>query len=325
MSPSFAPHQQECRGRTLPGGAEFSVHFGRLRRLRHRHREDLTHPQTEKISHTDREDHTQRDRLTDRERERQKITQREARGVSRARTAAQTRTAQSHTRACAATLKLFAGSSVWPFHSCVVPVPTLFQSMMTSSQDVLFNLGVEMLPKPLASAMVKNGLMNPAVFSYYPRKTAEELGLAPVQESKVRKVAESVGFDGIVYGGIDILLLWLLGIWSGTVSVQNVPMPLCGVQVQVESQAVGVSPKLVKTWTNPATQSTVHTHQHGLHRTFPRCSHSTTAQYPLCHFTDISTRFSGHSSPKLGSFAEVENQGDVSRNLKQKLRTCVGG
>ena len=118
---------------------------------------------------------------------------------------------------------------------------------MTSSQSVLFNLAVEMLPNPLASATVKNGLMNPAVFSYSPRKTAEELGLAPEQESKVRKVTESVGVDGIGYGGIAYFGAMATGHGSGIVSVQNVPILLCGFHAQVESQSDGVSPNLVKT------------------------------------------------------------------------------
>ena len=48
---------------------------------------------------------------------------------------------------------------------------------MTSSQDLLFNLAVESLPSPLASAMRKNGLTNPGVLKHYPRMSAEELRL----------------------------------------------------------------------------------------------------------------------------------------------------
>ena len=55
---------------------------------------------------------------------------------------------------------------------------------MMSSQDLLFSLAVEKLPKQLASAMVSNGLMHPAVLSHYPRKSAVELGLVPAQEVK---------------------------------------------------------------------------------------------------------------------------------------------
>ena len=118
---------------------------------------------------------------------------REARGASRACTAAQTHTALTHARTCAATLKLFASSRVLALRSFVCFRPLLQNLTVTSPQDVLFNLAVEKLPKPLASAMVKNGFINLAVLSYHPRKTAEELGLAPGQESKVRRVSESVG------------------------------------------------------------------------------------------------------------------------------------
>ena len=62
---------------------------------------------------------------------------------------------------------------------------------MTS--DLLFILAVERLPKPLASAMIEHALTNPAVLSYYPRKSAEELGLVLVHEAKVRKVTEGLG------------------------------------------------------------------------------------------------------------------------------------
>ena len=61
---------------------------------------------------------------------------------------------------------------------------------MMSSQDFLFSLAVEKLPKQLASAMVYNGLMHPAVLSHYPRKSAVELGLVPAQEVKVRETIE---------------------------------------------------------------------------------------------------------------------------------------
>ena len=76
-----------------------------------------------------------------------------------------------------------------------------------SSQDLLFSLAVEKLPKQLASAMVYNGLMHPAVLSHYPRKSAVELGLVPAQEVKVRKTIEgdiamaAIGHGGIVIGG----------------------------------------------------------------------------------------------------------------------------
>ena len=78
---------------------------------------------------------------------------------------------------------------------------------MMSSQDLLFSLAVEKLPKQLASAMVSNGLMHPAVLSHYPRKSAVELGLVPAQEVKVRKTIEAdiataaVGHGGIFIGG----------------------------------------------------------------------------------------------------------------------------
>ena len=42
---------------------------------------------------------------------------------------------------------------------------------MTSSQDLLFNLAVESLSWPLASAMQKNELTNPAVLKHYQRKS----------------------------------------------------------------------------------------------------------------------------------------------------------
>ena len=56
--------------------------------------------------------------------------------------------------------------------------------------DVLFNLAVGRLPKQLASAMAQNGLLSPDILRFYPRKSAEELGLAPAQEVKLRKVQE---------------------------------------------------------------------------------------------------------------------------------------
>ena len=59
-----------------------------------------------------------------------------------------------------------------------------------SSKDLLFSLAVEKLPKQLASAMIDNGLMHPAVLSHYPRKSAEELGLVQAQEAKMRKIIE---------------------------------------------------------------------------------------------------------------------------------------
>ena len=48
-----------------------------------------------------------------------------------------------------------------PFTLVLCPFRLLLEFTMTSSRDVLFNLSVEKLPKPLASAMVKNGFMNP--------------------------------------------------------------------------------------------------------------------------------------------------------------------
>ena len=98
---------------------------------------------------------------------------------------------------------------------------------MTS--DVLFSLAVEKLPKQLASAMAQNGLLNPAILRYYPRKSAEELGLAPAQEVKMRKVLEGnitgIGFGTTIlfgHGGIvsipkvdDGPMICPGGFWSG--------------------------------------------------------------------------------------------------------------
>ena len=76
---------------------------------------------------------------------------------------------------------------------------------MMSSQDLLFSLAMEKLPKQFA--LVYNGLMHPAVLSHYPRKSAVELGLVPAQEVKVRKTIEgdiamaAFGHGGIVIGG----------------------------------------------------------------------------------------------------------------------------
>ena len=67
---------------------------------------------------------------------------------------------------------------------------------MTS--DVFFSFVVERLPKQLASSMAQNCLLSPVFLRYYPRKSAEELGLAPAQVVKMRKVVEgnitAIGF-----------------------------------------------------------------------------------------------------------------------------------
>ena len=65
-------------------------------------------------------------------------------------------TALTHTRTCAASLKFLKAhaqhSAVLPPHSCVRAV------FVVDMSDILFNLPVESLPWPLASAMKKNGL-----------------------------------------------------------------------------------------------------------------------------------------------------------------------
>ena len=107
---------------------------------------------------------------------------------------------------------------------------------MTS--DLLFHLAVERLPKPLASAMIEHGLTNPAVLSY-PRKSAEELGLVPVHEAKVRKVTgvwaaflQQLFFMGLVFllglGRLLAVVVWQLQVWMWSlpgprpVKVQNI-------------------------------------------------------------------------------------------------------
>ena len=121
-----------------------------------------------------------------------------------------------------------------PFTLVLCPFRLLFELTMTSPQDVLFNFVVE-AAKAACFGHGQERLDEP-------RKTAEEFGLAPVQESKVRKVTESVGVDGIGYSGIDCSGALAVGHGSGIVSVQNVPIPLGGVQAQVESQSDGLSP-----------------------------------------------------------------------------------
>ena len=82
----------------------------------------------------DRERHTKRERDTKRERETHK--EREAPGASRARTAAQTRHANPRAR--------------------------LFFVLIMMTSDFFFNLALERLPKPVASAMIEHTLTNPA-------------------------------------------------------------------------------------------------------------------------------------------------------------------
>ena len=122
---------------------------------------------------------------------------------------------------------------------------------MTS--DLLFILAVERLPMPLASAMIEHALTNPAVLSYYPRKSAEELGLVPVDEAKVRKVTEGLGVvsttaylvgTGIVVGigsligsggmaatGVDVVV-------TGTASCEEVPNLATGAAELVPNREV---------------------------------------------------------------------------------------
>ena len=84
--------------------------------------------------------------------------------------------------------------------------------VLTMTSDVFFSLAVERLPKQLASAMAQNGLLSPAILRYYPRKSAEELGLAPAQGVKMRKVLEgttaiaAIGLGTIGMVGIGALI-----------------------------------------------------------------------------------------------------------------------
>ena len=76
--------------------------------------------------------------------------------------------------------------------------------------------------------MIDNGLMQPAVLSHCPRKSAEELGLVQAQEAKVRKIIEgdidtaaiaatgSIGFIGSG-GGMD-------GIVMAAIPLDRVPI-----------------------------------------------------------------------------------------------------
>ena len=110
-----------------------------------------------------------------------------------------------------------------------VSVRAVLVGVLTMTSDVLFSLAVERLPKQLASAMAQKGLLSPAVLRYYPRKSAEELGLAPAQEVKMRKVPEGnitgIGFGTTIpigHGGIvsipkvdDGPMVCPGGFWSG--------------------------------------------------------------------------------------------------------------
>ena len=90
---------------------------------------------------------------------------------------------------------------------------------MMSSQDLLFSLAGK-VAEAARFAMVSNGLMHPAFFAHYPRKSAVELGLVPAHEVKARKTMEgdiamaAFGHGGIVIGaglacgGSYVPILW---------------------------------------------------------------------------------------------------------------------
>ena len=129
----------------------------------------------------------------------------------------------NHTVTCVQVALLFpsAGSRVLCSLFLPVSVRAVLVLVLTMTSDVLFSLAVERLPKQLASAMAQNGLLSPAILRYFPRKSAEELGLAPAQEVKMRKVLEgttaiaAVGLGTIGMVGI-VGPLWrqLAVLWS---------------------------------------------------------------------------------------------------------------
>ena len=83
----------------------------------------------------------------------------------------------------------------------------LYPPSVVNMSDILFNFAVEKLAGPPATAMKQNGLTNPAVLMHFPRKTAEELGLAASdrRRTKVCRGSESlevVSLMVIGHGGI---------------------------------------------------------------------------------------------------------------------------
>ena len=163
-------------------------------------------------------------------------------GASRARTAAQRRTALTHTRTCAASLKnkeSSRGLTASPLRSSLLCSfrPHLQYLDMTSLQNLLFNLAVESLPWPLASAMRQNGLLNPAVLKHYPLKSAEELGLATPQGtqgqdsasgSRRARIQDDASAGDDVAGTFHELVQWLLdvvGRFAGVRQISSLSYP----------------------------------------------------------------------------------------------------
>ena len=138
--------------------------------------------------------------------------------------------------------------------------------------DVLFNLAFKRLPQPLASAMVTHGLVSPALLSYYPRKTADELGLTQAQETKLRKVTEGGFAITGVPTGFGSGLIAATGVEvAGTASrevVQNsetgvlpvVPNSVLNVAVAVSSQPDTTSRNSHGTFTLPPASSSFQLH-----------------------------------------------------------------
>ena len=210
-----------------------------------------------------------------------------------------------------------------------------------NNSDVLFNIAVESLPKPLASAMATNGLVSPALLAYYPRKTAEELGLTVTQEAKHRKVTEgmfsitaggiAIGYDGSIGSGGTTVIGSIVadagastgvGV-SGTASLEEVQNSETGSLAGVPNRKMDPSAHFHDPVTHPslppsASSSSLQLHP-STHTTPPATAlppiSTEAAQLP------VSTDFaffpvSGCSSEQICGFsANVEKQGDVSMIL----------
>ena len=209
---------------------------------------------------------------------------------------------------------------------------------MMSSQDLLFSLAVEKLPKQLASAMVYNGLMHPLVLSHYPRKSVVELGLVPAQEVKVRKTIEGdIAMAAIGHGGIFI---------GGGLDMEAATI-MVGVDPMVQNHETDVGRSVQKSVTEAVSASLLNATTHDsrdhfpAHPSFPPSSSSSSNHQqpnaPGPHFTAASPNSTipatsstfpavpASSSPIFGVFADSAKMGDVSMDFEISKSVEVPG
>ena len=133
--------------------------------------------------------------------------------------------------------------------------------------------------------MVTHGLVSPALLAYYPRKTAEELGLTQAQGTKLRKVTEGgIAITGIPIGfGIGLIAATGVEVAGTRVprggSEQRDGCSCSGSEQCVECRSGSFLPNLTRLHATLTAPSRFHRLHHPFNFTNPR-----TNQLPQVHF-----------------------------------------